>query len=384
MIYIADPGTPAAQVEKIAAEQGLLEAFHLSRRGCDLGWCGENARPAIPDATAIKHAWHHDETVMLPGILLDAIAHHDKNIEQAHRLMEATLDGAEVASLFEAEPYASQLQRNFALVATSFEEHDPQGIEKLLFDACEYGEIIAENLWCKASWLSFHDEDASLRFRFSFGMEGFEDVAADPSRQHLAGKLCSAIFPESRAITENSSLGSLLRAILGSDPAYVERIVYFNAPNGGAQMHHDVERGHAGVVYGQLSGSTFWLAAAKPVLMDELITFARSTEHAPDIEAVLAEPEAREAFHALLSDRRALAEYMEEQDHELVEAVLDRSPAFIHHMVKRGYGYMLKPGDALLMPQRDVDTCVWHTVFCLDDEPGEALSFAIRGDDGRP
>jgi len=31
-----------------------------------------------------------------------------------------------------------------------------------------------------------------------------------------------------------------------------------------------------------------------------------------------------------------------------------------------------------LLPQRDLDNCVWHSVFTLGDEPGEALSFAVR------
>ncbi|MDQ7010486.1 MAG: hypothetical protein Q9M29_01570 [Mariprofundaceae bacterium] len=351
--------------------------YALCRRGLQLGSIVLSGRPGRPSDAEVVAAWRADQPVMLPSMLDVAAAEAD--IRQAHLLMKHVLDSGSMVAMLDAPPCTRRLAGKFTLVAVSGEEHDAQGIEKLYFDACQDDTVVAEDLWCKASWLSFHDEDASLRFRFSFGMEGFEDVAADPERQRRAGRLTEAIFPESRAITENETLLPLLRAVLGSDPAFVERIVYFNAPNGGAQMHHDVERGHAGVIYGQLSGSTFWLAAAKPVLMDELIIFAR---HHPDaIAEVLPDAAARKELTLLLADRPALSGYMDEPDHELVEAVMDRSPAFVHHMVSRRYGYVLHPGDVLLLPQRDLEACVWHTVFCLDDAPGEGLSFAIRGSD---
>jgi hypothetical protein len=269
------------------------------------------------------------------------------------------------------------------MVAASPEEHDEQGIEKIYFDAFNANNeneenIVAEDLWCKASWLSFHDEDASLRFRFSWGMEGYEDVAADPLKQAWAAKLCDALFPESSIITQDNIILDYLSSILGKAPSFVERIVYFNAPNGGAQMHHDVERGHAGVVFAQLSGSTFWLAIAKPKLMDEIFSFVTNPQYQTDIEAVLPQKEDREALTKLCENRENLSCYMEEPDHELVEAIMDRCPAFITQLVKHGYSHTLETGDVLLLPQRDLDNCVWHSVFTLGDTPGEALSFAVR------
>jgi len=348
----------------------------IRRRGFDLGWVKATNQPVMPDAATVTACWQHDQAVMLPAMI--KVAPFKQQIEQSHRLMEQVLESEEVAPFFDAEPYLPRL-KNLPLLASSAEEHDKQGIEKLYFDAeADDGEIIAEGLWCKASWLSFVDDDASLRFRFSFGMEGFEDVAADPLKQQWAGNLCDALFPESAAVTEGAPLLLLLGEVLGGEPAFVERIVYFNAPNGGAQMHHDVERGHAGVVYAQLSGATFWLALAKPILMDELIAFVADPAQSAAVQAVLPDAKERRALADLLKDRAALAEYMEEPDHELVEAIMDRSPAFTGYLCERGYGYILQAGDALLMPQRDLDTCVWHAVTCLDDEPGEALSFALR------
>lgn len=350
----------------------------LTRRGYELGWIAENRRPAMFDAAEVKRAWHADEAIMLPGILDDVIGNYAAEIGQAHRLMERTLGGEEVSIQFGEEPYRSRLMPKFPLVSAVFEEHDPQCIEKLFFDAEEKGDVIAEDLWCKASWLSFFDDDASMRFRFSLGMEGYEDVAADPGRQLLAAEITDAIFPESAAITEHKALNDLLTEVLDTKPAYTERIIYFNAPNGGAQMHHDVERGHLGVVFAQMSGSTGWLAMAKPVLIDEIQAFLALPESELALAKVLPDIDSQNALRELAEDRAALSAHMDEFDHELSEALMDRCPEFIEYLFRQGYGYVLEAGDVLLMPQRDLETCVWHTVFCLGDDPGEALSFALR------
>lgn len=350
----------------------------LTRRGFDLGWISEDKRPAMPDSETIKTKWHNDEAIMLPGILNDAMATHEADVRQAHRLMENTLNGEEISVQFGDEPYKSRLSPKFPLVSAVFEHHDDQCIEKLYFDAEEKGEVIAEDLWCKASYLSFYDNDASMRFRFSLGMEGYEDVAADPERQMLASEITDAIFPESAAITEHEKLNHLLMEMLDSRPAYTERIIYFNAPEGGAQMHHDVERGHLGVVFAQMSGSTGWLALAKPVLIDEIQAYLAKPESEAALCKVLPDIDAQNELRELAQDRAALSNQMDEFDHEISEALMDRCPEFIQHLFDRGYGYILNPGDVLLMPQRDLETCVWHTVFCLGDEPGEALSFALR------
>lgn len=155
-------------------------------------------------------------------------------------------------------------------------------------------------------------------------------------------------------------------------------MVYFNAPNDGAQLHHDVERGHAGVVFAQLSGSTFWLALAKPTLMDNLIEFVGDVGRQDDIAAVLPSPADQQQLRQLCQHRQHLTDYMEEPDHELVEAIFDRCPAFVQHLINAGYSHTLVAGDVLLLPQRDIDNCVWHSVFTLSDHPGEALSFAVR------
>ncbi len=343
----------------------MTQKHLLQRRGFELGNITTAPTQSTPSKQQVIEAWQADKSIVIPAIGLDDIQKHNNHIQKAHQMMEVMLEGAELAEIFEESAICERLQPEFALLASSAEEHDEQGIEKVYFDVEQNGETCAEDLWCKASWLSFHDEDASLRFRFSFGMEGFEDVAAAPERQHWAGELCERIFPESSIITKNTEILALLKEILGNEPQFVERIVYFNAPNGGAQFHHDVERGHAGVVFAQLSGATFWLALEKQLLINEIIVFSQNNP-------------VSDGLKTLIQNREQLSDYMEEQDHELVEALIDQNPDFIRYLIDKGYSHHLQAGDILMLPQRDLDNCVWHSVFTLGHEPGEALSFAVR------
>ena len=353
----------------------------MLRRGVHLGFVTGESDHHPPESGAIVEAWRNDEAVRLAGAVgTDSFR---GKIAQARKLMERVLEGESPADVFTDSPYDEWLAGDksgayFALVSAIHDQGDPQEIEKVSFDAEANGGVLAEDLWCKASWLSYHEDDASLRFRFSFGMEDHEDVAAQPERQQWSARLCDALFPESAAVVANPSIRELLGKVLGGEPAFVERIVYFNAPNGGAQFHHDVERGHAGVIYAQMSGNTFWLALNKQTLMDEIISFANNPANADAIAQVLPSADDQATLQGLADERHELSDYMEALDHELIEALIDRSPTFTARLIEQGYAHILQPGDAMLLPQRNLDTCVWHSVICLGDEPGEGLSFALR------
>lgn len=339
----------------------------LQRRGVELGWVAAVDSASTPAAETVIQAWHAHRAVLLPGMLNDALAGLSESLAQSQLLMNQVLEGEELSELFEQSCFSERLTPDFELTGASFEDHDDQGIEKVYFDCWREDELIADDLWCKASWLSLEDDDPSLRFRFSFGMEGYEDVAADHERQLCAGRLTDAIFPESSAITEHVELNALLGQVLdGTPPVYTERIVYFNAPNGGAQMHHDVERGHEGVVFAQLSGATFWLALSKDRLIDEIQAYLDTQD-----------AENWTLLRDLLKDRKQFAHYLEEE-HELAEDLMDRYPDFFRYLIDKQYACILQPGDVLLLPQADLDNCVWHSVLCLGEEAGEALSFALK------
>lgn len=378
VIYIAGPDTDAVQAQAIAQEQGLQAAVLLRRRGTALGWVAERGGEHSIDAQAAGQAWNNSEAYALKGFVADQIAPHHAHIHQSCQLMAQVAEGAEISALLEQPPYIDRTQPQFEMLSSFQDEGDDQEIETIEYDAVAGDEVVAENLWCKASWLSFEDDDASLRFRFSFGMVGYEDVAADYQRQHFAAQLTDAIFPESAIISQNKDLDSFLGQALGSDTlAYVERIIYFNAPNGGAQFHQDVERGHLGVVFAQVHGRTGWLACSKAQLIDEVQAFVTEPGNAAALTALMDETMLAE-LKTKVADREQLNGWLDERDNDPLELVLNRCPAFYQRLFEQGYGYLINEGDIILLPQKSINECCWHTVFCIDDFAGESLSFAVR------
>ncbi len=378
--YIALPDTLAEEAQSIAHQQGLGEAILLKRRGTALGWVASKPNQAIGDAaSALRDTWRKSQPYILTGCCAGVLPRHSDNIAQAKRLMEAVAQGESPADLLEQSPYIERLTPRFEMLATTTDESDLQEIETIEFDAMDGDDVIGENLWCKASWLSYEDDDASLRFRFSFGIVGYEDVAADPERQTLAGELTDTLFPESTLITHDEKLQQQLCSAIGIDKlAYVERIIYFNAPNGGAQFHQDVEPGHLGVVFAQLSGRTGWLACSKTELIDEIEKFVGNADNQPVLEQLM-EATAVQRLKEKIAHRAKLNEWLDDnENNEPLELLLNRCPAFYRQLSDGGYTYIINSGDIILLPQKNLNECCWHTVFCLDDVPGESLSFAVR------
>ena len=195
--YLCGAEFSAEAACEAALAQGTDQVYWLSQRDSRLGWILANQRPVMPSIDDARTAWQASQAIFLPGLVAADIPTQQPHIAQANVLMQAVLDGADCDSLLLQEPYAARLTQGFELLGSTYDEGDPQEIVKIEFDALENGEVTAENLWVKLSWLSYAEHDVSLRFRFSFGMENYEDVAADPERQAYAAALTEAIFPES-------------------------------------------------------------------------------------------------------------------------------------------------------------------------------------------
>lgn len=377
--YIADAGSDAETARLKARALGIDQVYWLSQRNSRLGWIGQQQRPSLPTMEDAHAAWKSAHAILLSGFLADDIPPHSQSIAESCALMEAVLQGAECENLLSQEPYTSRIAPGFEILASTYDEGDLQGIVKIEFDAVREGEIVADNIWLKIAWLSYAEQDASLRFRFSFGMENYEDVAADPVRQRLATQLCEAIFPESAIISHQPRLAAYLRALLQiSAIEYVERIVYFNAPEGGAQFHHDIERGHLGVVFAQITGRTAWFALSTDQLLDELLLFLNSSSTETQLRSNIRNAKTLTKLRALTHDRTLLATALDDKNHDALELILNRTPAFSRQLIEHGHCYILHPGDIMLLPQHDVSHCCRHAVYCLDEQPGQALSFAIR------
>jgi len=199
------------------------------------------------------------------------------------------------------------------------------------------------------------------------------------------------VFPESAIITENATLTEQLCRLLEAENIhFVERIVYFNAVNGGAYLHHDRERGHAGVVYAQLTGNTFWLALPRHQLLDEIRGFINDCNEMNSWPQNLTQIERQELLDLLCKSEcreiDTLTHELESFANSSLIKLINESTSFVHRLVSKGYARSLEPGDVLLLPQETDHNCCWHSVFSVSSEhnnsndhpAGQALSFAIR------
>ena len=213
----------------------------------------------------------------------------------------------------------------FRATGTSQNVADPLEIQKV---------HVTDNLYIKVNWLSTHPGDGSLRLRFGFGAEILDDWKDDPAAARASERLFDAAFPVSRAVTRNRRLLAEIRNRIGGAPRFVQRILYSNSPGGGALFHHDFVPGQAGVVYAQLAGSTGWLTLPKR----ELKRFAKDLDN---------------------------------------DRLINHTGAFTRRLAAEGWFFVLRPGDAILLPSFSWDRVAWHSVFTLGKARNVALSFGI-------
>ncbi|HXH71305.1 MAG TPA: hypothetical protein VNI58_00615 [Mariprofundaceae bacterium] len=362
------------------AEAAAFSSDHwpLTRRGFDLGWAAPSTESRVmPSSAAIRSAWDRAEAIRLPGLLFEHLPQHADAIRDALTIMRRVRDGESCADILSDEPYHGRLQPDFDLLAPVYNETDEQEIEKVVFDAVKSGEVHAEDLWMKCSCLSFHEPDESIRFRFSYGMEMYKSHEGDLLRERLAAELAARVFPECAIVTEHPELNDLLDESLGYRPEYVEKIIFSNAPEGGAQFHQDVEKGHSGVLYAQLYGHTGWLALPRAALLEAAAAFIADPANAQVMARVFPQAADRQRLEALAADPAQMAALVEADDQQVLERFLNTVPEFTRLLIDAGWGTVLSPGDVILLPQASTEHCCWHSVFCLDDKPGHSLSFAF-------
>jgi hypothetical protein len=242
----------------------------------------------------------------------------------------------------------------FTAAGVSVDAGDAREIEKFHVDAKDPagGRFAARDLYAKLSWVSADARDRSLRIRFSFGSERLRDWRRSAARARWADAFAEATFPECAAITNNRALVRLVERLVGRPVRFSERILYANAPGGGAAFHHDAEPGQLGVVYAQLAGETGWIALRKRELA---IFLAKRLRRAP---------------------ARVLRQLDGHGDAAL-ERELQSSMGLVRDLVAESHFYRLRAGDAILLPSHGPDDVAWHSVFALGRAPSLALSFGV-------
>jgi hypothetical protein len=240
----------------------------------------------------------------------------------------------------------------FAPAGATIDTADERELEKVFADRLRNGRRVARDLYAKLSWIATDERDDSLRIRFSFGSEALCEWQAETRRAPHAEAFAEAVFPECDVLTGHAELVALIGGLIRRAPRFGERIVYNNAPGGGAIFHHDVEPHQLGVLYGQLAGETGWLALPRELLVNEV------------------------AVALSIRPKRALARLEREDDAELAR-LLNHTPRFTRQLVLRGSFVHLRAGDALLLPSPTPEVTCWHSVFALGARPSLAHSYGI-------
>jgi hypothetical protein len=332
------------------------EVWPLRRRGADLGFVVAVDRTPPSERQALAR-WLRSEPVFLPGVLGERPARHATAIRASLRMFERLRRGARFTDEIERRLHDDP---DLSYVDSTADSDDPRDIERVILDAEPGGTVVARDLWAKLSWIARTEADRSLRIRFSAGTEQLD--AWMQTTDLTAGwvdRFAARAFPECEAILGCLPLRRRLQQLLQRPHRLSERIVYNNAPAGGAVFHHDAEPGQLGVVFSQLQGHTAWLAISKRRLA-ELVVRSGS---APDV---------RRAFDLL--DRADDAKLMRR---------LNRDADFTAILAAHGALFVLRAGDSIVLPSQGIDEVAWHSVVALGNTPSLAHSYGLfpRRDD---
>jgi hypothetical protein len=340
------------------AARGALSApeapLTLARRGTRHGHFVPAPRSSL-DPREIARRWERDEPIFLPGVLRPA---------QAAPALHATL--ASFERLRRGASFEREVRRRlagdarFSPSGAVVDTGDAREIEKVYVDGVRGRRFVARGLYAKLSWIAHDERDVSLRIRFSFGAENLLDWQKETRRAPWANRYAEALFPECAVLAHNRRLVGLIEGRLGRRARLGERIVYSNAPGGGALFHHDCEPHQHGVVFGQLAGETAWLALPKRALAEHVAASVRT-------------PAARRLAGTPAQALKAL----DLEGDERIARLLNETPAFTGRLAASGALFHLRAGDALVLPNHGWDDTCWHSVFALGKRASLAHSYGI-------
>lgn len=329
--------------------------FPMMRRGAVLGYAVVVHRRQ-PDVRTQQRLWGAAEPVFLPGVLGDGPQRHADAIDAALQMFDRLRDGGDFLDELEARLAGDD---DLVYAGSTVDKDDPREVERVFVDAAPGGEVVAKDLWAKLAWIADDERESSLRIRFSNGLDQLEEwMTTGDLTGSWVDQFARRAFPECDAVLRCTALRERLDALVGRPHRLSERIVYNNAPNGGAAFHHDAEPGQLGVVYSQLEGCTAWFSLSKR----RLARLLSQRGHGPH--------------------RRVMELLDYNQDPSLLERC-NRDEAFARLLAAHGALFVLQAGDSILLPSHGVDDVAWHSVLALGERPSLAHSYGLfpRGEE---
>ncbi|TAJ11131.1 MAG: hypothetical protein EPO68_14830 [Planctomycetota bacterium] len=336
----------------------------LVRRGARLGWFDASIAHSGEDVDARAQRWRACEPLVLRGAVAAGARAWRGEVGGTLALFERLRRGASFQDEVWRRLGAPRGSR-FAPAGAACDLYDPREVEKVYAHALgSGGRALARDLYAKLAWIAHDERDASLRIRFSFGSESLLEWTKDPRRAVWSDRFASALFPETAAVLSQRALLARIERLAGRALRFSERIVYNNAPGGGAVFHHDAEPHQLGVLYSQLAGETAWIALSKRALAALVSAHARAAKPRSALAKRVATP------------ARALRALEAEDDGELYR-LLNEDAAFARTLVLAGHAFRLRAGDAVVLPSRGPDDTCWHSVFALGARPSLSHSYGI-------
>ena len=384
-VHEDDEPSTLAEIEERA--QATLE---LTRRG---HWHGEWAvlepddEEEDLDTGRLTARWRDARPIVLPGILDDVVEELGDELDRAEADHEVLSEAGGLRTWLSAR--AEALEPHFRLAGRDLSHADPErDLQRCGLTFVAHPERASSktvrDLWLKTGWLSTHEDDASLRMRFSFGREVDDDASADALRHGLVTRLAEACLPETVALHEHPDVSAILATLCGEPITFSQHIAYWNAPEGGALFHHDAfgdpdVSGQRGVLFAQLTGHTAWLALSIEDLATRVTEFLEAMRDG-ELHWVRSQVFGDEFPRALelASDHERLISELGLPGCGFLGRLCDRGPEFTSFLADAGHALVLSPGDALLLPNHGTRRTAMHSVFCAGGRTGYALSLAIR------
>ena len=253
-----------------------------------------------------------------------------------------------------------------------------------------------EDLWVKSGRLSLHAGDRSLRVRVAFGDEGDDDASRDEAGHRAVAALGEALLPGAKLVARADEPRATLERLVERPVLLTQAIAYWNAPDGGARMHHDAfgavdpsaaadESGQLGVAYAQLAGRTVWIGLSIRDLSERVHEFVGwlGEGDAPWIvEESLGGSQGLAELQALAEDPLALLSELARPGCGAFGPLVERGTEFTGALVDAGHACVLRAGDVILLPNHGPARTAMHAVFCAGPRPAYGMSFAIRAREG--
>ncbi len=375
--------------------------IELSRRGAWHGRLAELIPGSLPKPEAepdLKARWRSSKPFILRGVLSDRFRRIADDTELAvlqfsqlkrpnelrvwitDRLASTKPGPARFSVLPQGSgPNVVDRQRDIARVGIRAETRAKDGTKE-----------VYDDLWIKVGKLSNNTLDGSIRVRFSFGNEIADDANPDPIRTRLVSELAARCVPAAARIRDSTELMSVVNELAERPLFTTQQIAYWNAPEGGALFHHDSFGGPAaesdatnqlGVVFAQVGGRTAWLALS----IEDLATRVREfTGHLSDGQLpwvraeVFPEPDAFQAALDLVDDRPALLRELAMPGCGRLAQLVNRGPEFTSFLADCGHASVLRPGDAIVLPNHSLQNTAMHSVFCASPDVTFGVSCALR------